>query len=296
MTRADRPPFTDTHVHFFDMTHPRLRFDWLPPGGDPAETAVLGEYGAVRSERYWADDYVGETRLHDVARVIHVQCAIGSEDPAEETRWLQAFHDRLGIPHAAIGYADLADPEVGALLERHRAYPIFRGIRDLREDDYLTDPQWEQGFALLGEHGLVCCDAPALEQAGAAAAIAARHPGVTYCVDHALMPLRRDAAYFAQWRDGLRTLAQVPSTVVKISGLGQVDHRWTVDSLRPWVLACVEEFGVERAFFGSNWPVDRLYSGFGDLLDAYAEIVADFTPGERAALFGGTANRVFGIS
>jgi predicted TIM-barrel fold metal-dependent hydrolase len=274
-----------------------LRYDWLAPGGDDEETAVLGDYGAIRAERYWADDFIAETRFQDVARVIHVQAALGTDDPVQETVWLERFHDRLGVPHGIVAAADLAAPDAGATLERHlAASPRLRGIRDLRYDDYLERPRWEAGFALLGKHGLVCCDDPLLEHVPAAAALAARHPEVTFCVDHALVPRRRDRDYFALWRDALRTLAAVPSTVVKISGLGMTDHAWTVDSLRPWVLACIEAFGVERAFFGTNWPVDRLYSSYGDVLDAYAAIVAGFTKAEQDALFRRNADRIFRLA
>jgi predicted TIM-barrel fold metal-dependent hydrolase len=291
-----RLPFTDSHVHFFDLRDPRLRYTWLMPGGDDDEANMLGDYAAIRAERYWADDFLAETRFQDVEHVIHVQAAIGITDPVDETRWLQAFHDRVGIPHAVIGYADLAAPDARKVIERHLAFPIFRGIRDLRYDGYLTDARWEAGFAVLGEHGLVCCDDPLLEHVSAAAALAARHPDVTLCIDHALMPRQRDQAYFTAWRDGLRRLAAVPSTVIKISGLGMGDHSWSVGSLRPWVLACIEEFGTSRSFFGTNWPVDRLFSSYGDVLNAYAEIIADFTEAEQRALFSGNANRIFRLA
>jgi predicted TIM-barrel fold metal-dependent hydrolase len=290
-----RLPFADTHVHFYDLRRPELRYSWLRPGGDPEEEAELGDYAAIRAERYWADDFVAEVRFQGVHRVVHVQAALGIEDPVEETRWLQGFADRLGVPHGAIGYADLAAPNVRETIERHRAYSIFRGIRDLRYDGYLTDPRWEEGFALLGEHGLVCCDDPLLDHVPAAAALARRHPEVTLCIDHALHPPGRDRETFARWREALRALAAVPSTVIKISGLGMGDHAWTVDSLRPWVLACIEAFGAERAFFGTNWPVDRLYSSYGDLLDAYAAIIDDFSPDEQRALFSHNAERIFGL-
>lgn len=288
-----RLPFTDTHVHFFDMREERLTYEWLAPGGDDDEAEVLGDYAAIRAERYWADDFQAEVRFQNVERVVHVQAALGVENPVEETRWLQAFSDRLGLPHGIVGYADLAAPDAREVIERHLEFPAFRGVRDLRYDDYLTNPAWERGFALLGEHGLVCCDDPLLEQVPAAAELAARHPEVTLCLDHALVPRQRDREYFEVWREALRTLAAVPTTVIKISGLGMCDHRWTVDSLRPWVLACIEEFGVDRSFFGTNWPVDRLYSSYGDVLDAYAAIIADFGEDEQRALFSENANRIF---
>jgi predicted TIM-barrel fold metal-dependent hydrolase len=73
------------------------------------------------------------------------------------------------------------------------------------------------------------------------------------------------------------------------------DNRWTVESFRPWVLGCIEAFGVERCVLGTNWPVDRLYSSFGDVLDAYEQILDGFPQGEREALFSKNAERIFRV-
>lgn len=286
-----RLPFVDAHVHFHDLAHPTLRYAWLEPEApvDP----IVGPDGAIRAQRYWADDFLAETRFHGVAKVVHVQAAIGSDDPVEETRWLQAFADRLGAPQGIVAYADLARDDVEATLERHAAYPNLRGIRDLREDGYLSDPSWQRGYALLGRFGLVCCAAPALDELPLAHALAERCPGITLCIDHAGFPPDRSPETFARWRAGMRAVAQAPNAVVKISGLGQADHRWTVASLRPWVLECIDAFGVERAFFATNWPVDRLYSSYGDVVDAYAQLIAGFSEAEQRALFAGNAERIF---
>lgn len=294
-----RIPFVDTHVHFHDLTHERLRYEWLEPAApvDP----VVGRDGPLRCQHYWADDFIAETRFQNVSKVVHVQAAIGTPDPVEETRWLQAFADRLGVPHGIVAYADLTAPDLAGQLERHMESPNMRGIRDLRYDDYLFDPAWHRGYALLGRHGLVCCDDPLLEQMADARRLAERFPEVTLCIDHAGYPgyggwpRVPDQADLDTWRAAMRDLARADNVVVKISGLGQSDHRWTVDSLRPWVLGCIDAFGVDRSFFGSNWPVDRLYSSYGDVVDAYAEIIADFTEAEQTALFSANAERIFRI-
>ena len=282
---------TDTHVHFHDLSEPALRYEWLLP--DAPVDPVTGPDAAIRSQRYWADDFVSETRFHNVTKVVHVQAAIGIDDPVEETRWLQGFADRLGVPHGIVAYLDLARDDVDQQLERHAQFTNLRGIRDLRYDGYLEDDRWRRGFARLGRYGLVCCDDPDVTQMGLVRDLARDHPDVTVCIDHAGFPRSRDEEYFAAWRAGLRAVASAGSTVVKISGLGMADHRWTVESLRPWVLACIEIFGTERSFFGTNWPLDRLFSSYGDVVDAYAEIIADFTPSEQRALFSGNADRVF---
>ena len=82
---------------------------------------------------------------------------------------------------------------------------------------------------------------------------------------------------------------------MKISGLGMCDHKWTVDSIRPFVLSMIEIFGPSRCMFGSNFPVDKLYTSFETLFDAFDEITRGFSDSERADMFAGTAERFYRI-
>ena len=99
---------TDTHVHFHDLDEPRLHYSWLLPDAPP--DTDLGDYRAIKSRRYWADDFLAETRFANVGKVVHVQAATGIPDPVDETRWLQAFADRLGVPHGIVAFVDLGHP------------------------------------------------------------------------------------------------------------------------------------------------------------------------------------------
>jgi predicted TIM-barrel fold metal-dependent hydrolase len=65
--------------------------------------------------------------------------------------------------------------------------------------------------------------------------------------------------------------------------------------LRPWVLGCIEAFGAHRVVFATNWPVDRMFSSYPDLIDAYAKIISGFTEDEQMAMFSGNAERLFRI-
>ncbi len=94
-----------------------------------------------------------------------------------------------------------------------------------------------------------------------------------------------------------RRCAELPNTVCKISGLGMADHRWTVESIRPWVLACIELFGADRCMFGTNWPVDAVYASYLMTVDAYRTIVADagFDRDDQARLLSGNARGFYRI-
>jgi predicted TIM-barrel fold metal-dependent hydrolase len=256
---------------------------------------LLGNIDEIKTPLYGADQFIAETRFANVEKAVHVQAAIGIDDPVKETRWLQAFADRVGFPHGIVAHCDLVAGDADAVLARHAEHPNFRGVRDFGQGDYLVDAAWQRGYALLEQYDAVCCLDCVWEGFGKARALAERFPAITLCLDHCGFPRSRDDEYFRHWRAALVDLAGAPNVVVKISGLGMYDNRWTVDSLRPWVLSCIEAFGVERSFFGTNWPVDRMYSSYGDVLDAYEAIIADFAPAERTALFAGNAERVFRI-
>lgn len=289
-----RPAFVDTHVHFYDLQLPDLHYSWMQPG---VSHPVFGALEPIQAQRYWADDYIAETRFANVAKSVHVNAAVRTADPVAETRWLQAFADRVGHPHGIVAEVDLLQPGAQAVIERHLECPNMRGVRDLgvETEGYLRDPVWQRGFALLERYGLVACVDATFEDFATVRALAERSPGLTISLDHCGFPRERSAEYFTGWREALSGLASAPNVVVKISGLGMGDTRWTVDSIRPWVQSCIEAFGVERSFFGTNWPVDRLFSSYPDVLEAYAQVITDFTSTEQEAMFSGNAERIFRI-
>ncbi|MBM3960249.1 MAG: hypothetical protein FJ314_10920 [SAR202 cluster bacterium] len=285
-------PFVDTHVHLSDLRAPQLKYVWLQP---EFVHPVLGDIGAIQAQRYWADDFLRETRFQNVARTVHVQAALGIADPVEETRWLQAFADRLGHPHGIVGEVHLARPDAAEVIDRHMAFANFRGVRDFGSGDYPSDRNWRRGFANLAKYGLVACLDSSPETYASIKSLAKAFPHIVISLDHAGFPRRRDGEYFAFWKRELMNLAEMSNVMIKISGLGMCDNNWTVDSLRPWVMTCIETFGVGRSFFGTNWPVDRMYSSYGDVLNAYAELISGFSGEEQVALFSGNAQRIFRV-
>jgi predicted TIM-barrel fold metal-dependent hydrolase len=285
-------PFVDTHVHFWDLKDPTLFYSWLQPDW---VHPVLGDIDGLKVLKYMAPQFVAETRFQNVSKAIHVQAALGIEDPVEETRWLQEQADQTGFPHGIVAHCDLAAPDRQEVLDRHLEYANMRGVRDFGQGDYLVDPAWQEGYGLLARDNLVFCLDVLVENMGKARALANRYADVVLCIDHAGFPRERTPEYLQAWRRGMQDIAGAPNAVVKISGLGMCDNRWSIDSFRPYVLGCIEAFGVERSFFGTNWPVDRLYSSYGDVLNAYETIIAGCSPAEQEALFSKNAERIFRI-
>jgi predicted TIM-barrel fold metal-dependent hydrolase len=287
----DMLEFVDTHVHFWDLTHPDLNYSWLQP--DSVHPQLREQLDRLKGKNYVVDDFIAETRGANVTKAVHVQAAVGIEDPVKETEWLQQAADRTGFPQAIVAYSNLKDPRVEDELARHRGYPNVRGIRDFSEGDYLVDPDFHRGYALLERFDLVAGLDVKWENMAKMRDLAGKFPNVRAVLDHCGFPEERTDEYFESWRKGITTLAEAENVVCKISGLGMCDWSWTVDSIRPWILHCIDAFGPERCIFASNWPVDKLFSTYDVLIDAYTEIVAGFSPDEKTAMLSGNAKELY---
>ena len=288
-----KPEFVDAHVHFYDMGHPELFYaHWQPDEDHP----VLGAQTRKLAARNWlAEDFIAVSRDSKVTKAVHVQAAIGSPDPVTETEWLQEAADRTGFPHAIVAYADLRDPGIEAVLERHCEFPNMKGVRDFSYGDYLVEPDFHRGYALMEKYDLVASIAAQWQDMEKVRDLAARFPNTVIVIDHAGGPMERTPEYFNNWKQGMQTAAQAENIICKISGLGMGDHNWTVDSIRPYVLHCIETFGVERSLFATNWPVDSLWSDYDTIVNAYDEITRDFTEDERRIMFSSNTERLYRI-
>ena len=285
-------PFVDTHFHLHDLKRPELRYvwlerDWVHP--------LLGDIDPIKSQHYWIQDFMAETRFSNVPKAVHVQAALGTLDPVDETKWLQAFADQFGYPQGIVAECHLNQSDAESVLERQVQYKNVRGIRDFGPGDYLMDTAWRAGFKLLKKFNLVSCIDTRPERAAKLVDLAQAHPDIPICIDHCALPEKRDSDYFQMWRKAIGAMAEARNITMKISGLGMCDNRWTVDSLRPWILSCIESFGTSRVVFGSNWPLDRMYSSYPDIVSAYRTIVGGFTAAEQLAMLSGNAERLFRI-
>jgi predicted TIM-barrel fold metal-dependent hydrolase len=216
-------------------------------------------------------------------------------DPVLETRWLQALADQSGYPQAIVAKCDLSRQDAEETLLRHLECANMRGVRDNGRPGSFRDRSWRDGYKLLAKYNLVFCHEVGVERMDEAVELVKAYPDVQFCLDHCAMPRSFDDGGFRRWRNALNAIASAPNVTVKISALGQWGRKWTIGSVRRWVSACIEAFGTKRAFFGSNFPVDGLFSSYGDLIDAFRSLIADHTEGEQLDLLSRNAERMFRI-
>lgn len=294
----------DAHHHLCTLS--TASYPWLE---GPAPARYHGNDLPLRRD-YLLEDYVADAAGLEALGMrlvgsVHVEN--GAADPLWESRWLHGIITSADLPSAQVAKVDLAAPDAGQAIARHATLTSVRGVRDILNwhadpfyrhrdrADLLTDDAWLRGFGALAAHGLSFDLQVFADQLADAASLAARFGDTSIVLDHAGMPIDRSPAGLHRWRAQLSVLAAEPNTTVKISALGTLDHDWTTDTIRRIVRETIDVFGPQRCMFASNFPVDGLYSSFTALFAAFDEITSDLDDAERAALFAGTAARIYRI-
>ncbi len=163
--------------------------------------------------------------------------------------WVQSVSDATGWPHANVAHADLADPNVGTLIEALALLPATRGIRQqihwhenpqyrfAPHPEVMNEPNWRRGLMHLAEHNLLFEIQLFTSQMQHGAELAREFPRTVFVLEHAGMLEDMSPDGWKRWRDGMNALALQPNVNVKLSGLGTFVHACRLDVMGPIFLA-----------------------------------------------------------
>lgn len=290
-------PLVDAHHHIWRLAD----LTWLQ---GPPQPRIFGEYGALRRD-YAIEEYVAEARAAGVVRSVYVQTNWPAGREEEEVAWVQSVGERHGFPHAIVGYADLGAPGVGAVLDRMLKHPRLRGIRQqlhwherplyrfAARPDLMDDEAWRRGLGEVAGRGLLFELQVFAGQMEAAARLARDFPRATFVLMHAGMLEDRTPDGWDRWRAGLRGLAAAPNVHVKLSGLGTFPRACSAELWGPVIRETVALFGAERCMFGSNFPIEKLWTSYAEVVRVTLESLGGLSAGDRRAVLHDTAARVY---
>ncbi len=273
----------DAHQHFWRYA--------------PAEQAwITEELGALRRD-FLPGDLIPLLERHAFEGCVAVQARAS----LDETRWLLELADEHPWITGVVGWVDLSSEQAQAQIESVEDHPrlvgLRHGVQDETDDAFLLREDFGRGLALLERFDLAYDLLIHPRHLPAAIEVAARLPEQQFVLDHlAKPPIRRGG--LEPWLGELRALAACENVACKLSGLvTEADWQgWTLDALAPFLDAALEAFGPERLMFGSDWPVCLLASSYERWYETVATWAADLTAGERDALIGGNASRVYRLA
>jgi predicted TIM-barrel fold metal-dependent hydrolase len=289
--------FVDAHHHIWR----RADLPWL---AGPMQPRIFGPYEPIRRD-YSIQEYLADLASSGVTRSVYVQTNWANDRFEDETAWVQQTANEQGWPHAIVSFADFSVDDVRPQLDRLAKYPLVRGVRMqlhwhenplyrfAARPDLCADPKIQRNIARLTDYGWSFDLQVFAPQMADAARLAEANPGVTFILQHAGMLEELSSQGRAAWRAGMAMLAACPNVVCKLSGLGTFIHRNDEAHIAGIINDTVTLFGAERCLFGSNFPIEKLWTSYRALVEAFRTAAAPLGAQERDALFCATAIRVY---
>jgi predicted TIM-barrel fold metal-dependent hydrolase len=291
---AKQIPIIDTHAHFYDFSHPELRWVWLERD---FLHPIIGNINAIKAQEFVVENFHAESRFSEVTGVVHVQAAIGSPNPVTETVWLTEMNKKSPIPIRIVADSDLGSPNAIKQLEDHAKSKLFVGVRDFKAEPMLAakeiNPNYEASLKWMAKKKIVFDLDCEWMNMGEARKLAERHPDLPIVLEHIGFPRKRTDAYFENWKKAVKDLAKAENVTMKISGVAMTDPHFTKASLKPWIETCLKAFGPDRCVIGSNWPVDRLYSSYDLIMNYYRDFISKLSTSEQKKILHKNAEKLY---
>ncbi|MEJ8571493.1 amidohydrolase family protein [Microbaculum marinum] len=273
----------------------------------PMQPRIFGPYEPIRRD-YTIDEYLDDIVGLGVEKSVYVQANWARDRFEDEVAWVSANGDKTGWPHAIVGYADFMVEDVRPQLDRLAKYERMRGVRMqlhwhenemyrfAERPDICRDPALRRNIARLADYGWSFDLQVFGPQMSDAADLAADIPDVTFILQHAGMLEDLSDRGWEEWRTGMKMLAARPNVVSKLSAFGTFVHRNDPKLISDIMRETVAMFGSRRCMFGSNFPIEKLWTDYGSLLRAHLDAARRLDAGAQDDIFWNTATRIYRLA
>ncbi len=278
-----RPQQIDAHQHFWQIA--RGDYTWM-----------TDHVAAIRHD-ILPDDLKPLLARQEIAGTVVVQAA----DSIAETEFLLGLADQNSFIKGVVGWVDMEDPNTPHTLDRLMQHKDFKGVRpmlqDIEDTDWIARPQVMDNLAAVSARGLRLDALIVPRHLQVLAQVAGQLPDLPIVIDHCAKPVIAGGADAGQdWRDGMARMAALPNVMCKISGLAnEVGPDWNIMPLHPVVDHVLAQFGADRIMWGSDWPVLNLVGDYDHWRSISAQLLSAVSDADRAAIFGGTAIKFYGL-
>lgn len=279
------PPKIDAHHHLWRLSEP-FNYRWLDA---PALAPIRRDF--------MPDDLEPLLRSTGVDATVVVQ----TQHDTRENHWALGLAERHPFLAGVVGWVDLAALDCEEQLLEVKDHPKFVGVRhvtqDEPDDDFIVRGDVLRGLRVLEKHGVPFDLLFYVKHLRNAPTLAAALPDLPMVIDHLAKPHIKEHRT-DDWLPHFQAAARFPNLYCKLSGMvTEADwNHWSVDDLVPYVRAALDAFGPDRLMFGSDWPVCELAADYAEVYGALDQALGSLSESERAAIFGGTAARFYGLA
>ena len=289
----------DAHHHIWR----RSRLPWL---NGPEVPRIFGPHEALRRD-YSIAEFAEDVRPCGVKKSVYVQANVAPGAEVEEVFWAREQGKTHDLVQAVVGFADISGPRLAETLEAQMREPAFKGVRQQLHwheepayrfaagPDTMSATAFRRGFQEIASRNLLFELQLFPEQFRQGLELVDAFPKTQFVLLHAGMPISDDEDYLGAWRDGLRAFALRSNVAVKLSGFGTFKRRCTLPDWKPPIMQTIEIFGSDRCVFGSNFPIEKIWTSYHELISVFMDSIGDLSNDEKVSILHKNAERIYGI-
>ena len=273
----------DSHHHLWKYS--AAEYPWIPPNSPLARNQLLDELNEATS-----------------AAGVDGTIVIQARQKLEESEWLLSLADQSEIIAGVVGWVPLVDPNVAHLLSHLAAYPKFKGVRHVLQEEpdaYFLREDFHRGLALLPDLDLRYDLLIFQRQLPVAIQLVDRQHDLGIIIDHLAKPEIRNGKVDPAWKTGMAELAKREHILgVKISGMVTevIDPIIDPATLRAYFDETLELFGPDRLMLGTDWPFCLLrIDSYPSWTQTVHSFVEGLTADESAAILHDNAVRIYNL-
>lgn len=287
----------DAHHHIWRKSD----MPWLQ---GPEQPRIFGSYDSI-SRDYLVEEYMEDVKGTGIEKSIYVQANWAQGRAEDEAAWVQKTADDNGWPNAIVAYADFTVEDVRPQLDILAKYPLVRGVRQqlhwhenpvyrfAAHADLCRDEVLQRNIAHLADYNFSFDLQVFPAQMESAADLLAAVPGVNFILQHAGMQEDTSEAGWKLWHAGMEQLASHKNLYVKLSAFGTFAHRNDPAFIKQMIHETIGKFGAERCMFGSNFPIEKIWTDYRTLFDAFLTATESLDANQKEAIFSKTAKQVY---
>jgi predicted TIM-barrel fold metal-dependent hydrolase len=289
----------DAHHHIWRLSD----VAWL---NGPKQPRIFGDYDLIK-RNYLVQEFIEDVITEGVTASVYIQVNWPDGEDVAEAEWVQGVASQFGWPNAIVGHVDFSSENCAKTLSTLAQLPLMRGIRQqlhwhqnplyqfAADPDIMLDYKWRYNFSLLQNYDWPFELQVFASQMRNAARLASDFKQTPMILQHCGMPEDASIAGMACWLDGMKFLAEQSNVYCKFSGLGTFLHKNSLDFINDITGQCLELFGANRCVFGSNFPIEKLWTSYSDLVGCFRESLSGLSPLEQHSIFYLNAKTLYKI-
>jgi len=292
-------PIIDAHHHIW-------RQQDLPWLRGPMAPRIFGPYEAIRRD-YPVTEFKDDISASNVVGSVYVQVNWDQQKELDEVRWVDSVAEEAGLPNVIVGYVNLLSEDAPQMLKAQSAFSRMRGIRMqlhwhenemyrfASAPDQMNLPIFRKNLALLQDYGWSFDLQLFASQMADGAAMAKDFPDITFILQHSGMLEDLSTEGHALWLEGMKQLADCPNVVSKLSGFGTFIHENNDNHIKDVVNQTISLFGAKRCLFGSNFPIEKLWTDYSSLVTSHRKALAGYSQDIQRSILHDNAMRIYQI-